>query len=91
MNGNEPILSVKDLRKYYPIHGGILGGKVGNVRAVDGVTLSIAPGETLGLVGESGCGKSTLGRTVIRLEDPTSGSRTISPTVIRGLSDEYGS
>ena len=73
MNGNEPILSIRDLRKYYPIHGGILGRKVGNVRAVDGVDLAIASGETLGLVGESGCGKSTLGRTVIRLEDPTSG------------------
>jgi peptide/nickel transport system ATP-binding protein/oligopeptide transport system ATP-binding protein len=72
-NGREPILSIKDLTKYYPIHGGVFGGKMGDVRAVDGVTLSIAPGETLGLVGESGCGKSTLGRTVIRLEDPTAG------------------
>lgn len=79
MNGNghadsrEAILSIRDLKKYYPIHGGIFGGKVGDVRAVDGVTLSIVEGETLGLVGESGCGKSTLGRTVIRLEDPTDG------------------
>jgi oligopeptide/dipeptide ABC transporter ATP-binding protein len=72
-NGHEPILSIQDLRKYYPIHGGVFGGKVGDVRAVDGVTLSIARGETLGLVGESGCGKSTLGRAVIRLEDPTGG------------------
>jgi oligopeptide/dipeptide ABC transporter ATP-binding protein len=72
-NGHAPILSIRELRKYYPIHGGIFGGKVGDVRAVDGVTLSIAAGETLGLVGESGCGKSTLGRTVIRLEDPTDG------------------
>ncbi len=75
MNGNGPdaILSIRDLRKHYPIHGGIFGGRIGDVRAVDGVTLSVATGETLGLVGESGCGKSTLGRTVIRLEDPTSG------------------
>ena len=72
-NGRDAILEIQDLRKYYPIRGGIFGGKVGDVRAVDGVSLSVRRGETLGLVGESGCGKSTLGRTVIRLEDPTEG------------------
>jgi oligopeptide/dipeptide ABC transporter ATP-binding protein len=68
-----PMLAIHDLRKYYPIRGGVFGGKVGEVRAVDGVTLAIAQGATLGLVGESGCGKSTLGRAVLRLEEPTGG------------------
>jgi oligopeptide/dipeptide ABC transporter ATP-binding protein len=67
------LLEIRNLKKYYPIHGGVFGGTVGQVRAVDGVTLAVARGETLGLVGESGCGKSTLGRAVIRLENPTHG------------------
>ena len=62
-----PLVEVKDLVKYYPITGGILKRKIGDVRAVDGVSFSIAKGEILGLVGESGCGKSTLGKTIIRL------------------------
>jgi oligopeptide/dipeptide ABC transporter ATP-binding protein len=72
-NGGAPILEVEGLKKHYPVRGGIFGGRIGAVRAVDGVTLSLLPGETLGLVGESGCGKSTFGRTVMRLEDPTAG------------------
>lgn len=66
------LLEIRDLRKYYPIRRGILRYE-GEVRAVDGVSLSISEGETLGLVGESGCGKTTLGKVIIRLEEPTGG------------------
>src|ERR1041385_5431318 len=68
-----PLVEVKDLYKYYPIHGGILRRHIGDVRAVDGVSFSVAKGEIFGLVGESGCGKSTLGRTLIRLQPFTKG------------------
>jgi peptide/nickel transport system ATP-binding protein len=70
----EPILKVKDLQKLFPIQGGGLFNRVvGNVRAVDGLSLEVFPGETLGLVGESGCGKSTAGRAMLRLIEPTGG------------------
>ena len=69
-----PLLEVRDLKKHFPIKKGLFGRAKGAVRAVDGVTFSVAPGETLGLVGESGCGKTTTGRCVLRLIEPTSGS-----------------
>jgi oligopeptide/dipeptide ABC transporter ATP-binding protein len=69
-----PVLDVRDLKKYFPIRKGLLQRAAGTVYAVDGVSFSIADGETLGLVGESGCGKSTVGRTILRLIDPTGGS-----------------
>ncbi|MBC8474406.1 MAG: ABC transporter ATP-binding protein [Cryomorphaceae bacterium] len=70
---NEPVLTIKNLKTYFPIKGGFFGGTTGHVKAVDNVSFDVYPGETLGLVGESGCGKTTIGRTIIRLEEPTSG------------------
>ena len=69
----DPILSVRDLQKHYPITKGILSRQVGAVRAVDGISFDLYPGETLGLVGESGCGKSTAATSIIRLEEATDG------------------
>jgi oligopeptide/dipeptide ABC transporter ATP-binding protein len=68
-----PLLRIRGLQTYFPIRRGILQRTVGHVRAVDGVDLDIAPGETVGLVGESGCGKSTLGRTLVGLVSSTNG------------------
>src|SRR5512145_1675979 len=67
------LLEVKNLKKHFPIHRGILKRIAGHVRAVDGVNFFIREGETLGLVGESGCGKTTTGRLILRAIEPTEG------------------
>ncbi|WIJ24510.1 ABC transporter ATP-binding protein [Devosia sp. RR2S18] len=69
-----PLLSIRDLHKQFPVRAGFFQRRVGAVRAVDGVSLDIYPGETLGLVGESGCGKSTLGQTIVGLHQADAGS-----------------
>ncbi|MGJ8642901.1 MAG: ABC transporter ATP-binding protein [Luteolibacter sp.] len=69
-----PMLEAKDLRVHFPVRSGVLLRQTGAVKAVDGISLQLGVGETLGLVGESGCGKSTLGKALVRLLQPTSGS-----------------
>ncbi|MBR0647238.1 ABC transporter ATP-binding protein [Plastoroseomonas hellenica] len=76
------ILEVSDLKKHFPIHGGFFGGTTAHVYAVDGVSFSIAKGETLSLVGESGCGKSTVGKAILRLFDITAGQVVLDGTRI---------
>ena len=71
----EPFLEIQNLKTHFPVERGIVfRRRVGTVRAVDGVTLSLKQGEIWGLVGESGCGKSTLGRTILQLIPPTEGT-----------------
>jgi oligopeptide/dipeptide ABC transporter ATP-binding protein len=70
----EPLLEVRDLKKHFPIKKGLFPRVVGQVKAVDGVSFTVSPGEVLGLVGESGCGKTTTGRCILRLIEPTAGS-----------------
>jgi len=84
---HEPLIRVRDLRKHYALNGGWLGkGRV--VKAVDGVSFDIMPGETFGLVGESGCGKSTLGRAMLRLFDITSGEISFAGQEIAHASEK---
>ena len=80
-----PLLSVRDLKKHFPIKRGVFGKVSGQVRAVDGVSFDVNAAETLALVGESGCGKSTTGRAVLRLIEPTSGSVTFDGSDVLAL------
>jgi peptide/nickel transport system ATP-binding protein len=71
--GTSPLLSVENLEVHFPVRRGILGRTVDHIRAVDGISFNVYPGQTLGLVGESGCGKTTTGRAILRLIEPTGG------------------
>lgn len=82
------LLEVKNLKMYFPIYGGVFGRRVGRVFAVDGVSLKVKGGETMGLVGESGCGKTTVGRTISRLYKPTSGEVVYDGRNLAGLNNK---
>src|SRR3954453_14823467 len=81
-----PLLDVRDLKVYFPIRSGlVIERHVGDIRAVDGVSLSLRRGKTVGVVGESGCGKSTTGRAIVRLTNPTAGSILFDGVDVAGL------
>src|SRR5215475_954209 len=84
----EVLLSVRGLKKYFPIMSGVFQRQVGAIKAVDDVSCEVYRGETLGLVGESGCGKSTTGRTVLQLYRPTAGQVLFQGTDLTKLKGE---
>src|SRR5439155_20551644 len=79
------LLQVRNLKKYFPIRGGLFSREVARVHAVDDISFTIEKGETLGLVGESGCGKSTTGRCILRLIEPMSGEVTFEGRDVTAL------
>lgn len=85
-SGAEQAVRAVEIKKHFPVRGGWLGGKTGEVRAVDGVSFSIPKGETFGLVGESGSGKTTLGKTLLHLHEPTSGHVEVAGQRLEELS-----
>ncbi|HMI42816.1 MAG TPA: oligopeptide/dipeptide ABC transporter ATP-binding protein [Gemmatimonadaceae bacterium] len=85
MNDAQPLLSVRNLRKEFPIRKGVFARQVGSVKAVNDVSFDVARGETLGVVGESGCGKTTTGRTILRLIEPTSGEVRFEGRDVRSM------
>jgi oligopeptide transport system ATP-binding protein len=85
---NTPLIDVRHLKVYFPVRKGVFSRVAGWVRAVDDVSFTIAPGETLGLVGESGCGKTTCGRALLRLIEPTEGEVTFDGLPVRELGGE---
>ncbi len=89
MSADNILLEVKNLKKYFPVHKGILRRVVAHVKAVDDLDMYIKEGETLGLVGESGCGKTTTGRTMLRLIEPTEGEILFHSKKLAGPGEEY--
>jgi peptide/nickel transport system ATP-binding protein len=87
--GDNILLEVRNLKKYFPVRKGILRRVVAHVKAVDGVDMYIKEGETLGLVGESGCGKTTTGRAILRLIEPTEGEILFHSKKLAGPGQEY--
>ncbi|MGD7045078.1 ABC transporter ATP-binding protein [Jeotgalibacillus proteolyticus] len=87
MTTREPLLQVENLKKHFPVRGGMLGRTVGMVKAVEDVSFTVHKGETLGIVGESGCGKSTTGRMLLRLIEPTEGKVFFEGKEVTSLSN----
>jgi oligopeptide/dipeptide ABC transporter ATP-binding protein len=85
MNGPAPLVSIRNLKKEFPIRKGVLSRQVGAVKAVNDVSFDVARGETLGVVGESGCGKTTTGRAILRLIEPTSGEISFEGRDVRSM------
>ena len=84
----DPILKINNLKTYFPVRNGFFGGITSYVKAVDNISFDVYKGETLGLVGESGCGKTTCGRTILRLEEPTSGKIAYKGKDVSTMSSE---
>ena len=89
MDSNDILLKVENLKKYFPVHKGLLKRVAGYVKAVDDISLFIRKGETLGLVGESGCGKTTTGKMILRLLESTEGRILFHSKKLAGSDEQY--